>query len=82
MFSDPAVLNGGLFRENFFNENRKRNIELLMTGCAVNHLTADRRTPNRKDGKSVWEASFKKRLGQMPAVNFWNGLSLSCLPLF
>lgn len=48
MFSDPAVLNGGLF-----NGNRKRNIELLMTGCAVNHLTADRRTPNRKDGKSV-----------------------------
>lgn len=53
MFSDPAVLNGGLFRENFFSGNGKRNIELLMTGCAVNHLTADCRTPNRKDGKSV-----------------------------
>lgn len=55
MFSDPAVLNGGLFRENFFSGNRKRNIELLMNGCAVNHLTADCRTPNRKDGKSVCE---------------------------
>ena len=28
MFSDPAVPNGGLFRENFFSGNRKRNIEL------------------------------------------------------
>ena len=53
MFSDPAVLNGGLFREKIFSGNRKRNIELLMTGCAVNHLTADCRTPNSKDGKSV-----------------------------
>ena len=68
MFSDPAVLNGGLFRENFFSGNRKRNIELLMTGCAVTilpqivvRLTA--RTANQCE-------SFKKRLGQMPAVNF------------
>lgn len=53
MFSDPVVLNGGLFKENSFSGNRKRNIELLMTGCAVKHLTADCRTPNRKDGKSV-----------------------------
>lgn len=53
MFSDPTVSNGGFLRENFFNGNRKRNIELLVTGCAINHLTTDFLTPDRKDWKSV-----------------------------
>ena len=66
MFSAPYVSNGGFLRENFFSGNRKRNIELLVTGCAINHLNADFLTPDRKDCKSVCEL---KRLGQMPAVN-------------
>ena len=53
MFSDPAVSNGGFVRENIFSGNRKRNIELLVTGCAINHLTADCRTPDRKDCEQI-----------------------------
>lgn len=76
MFSDPAVLNGGLFLaeiENVTSNYLWLDVQSTILPQIVVRLTA--RTANQCE-------SFKKRLGQMPAVNFWNGLSLSCFPLF
>ena len=56
MFSDSVltVPNGGTFRENIMKSQTQ--IELLVTGYVINHLTTDYHMPNCKEGK--WPRDF------------------------